>query len=340
MTANLVRWRCWHAAFLLLTAAAGCGDHGGAAAPDEEHAASSEARVTVRTEPVRLGAMSEVVEGLGRCEALPDHIATLTPAVEGHAHALIVAQAAMPSRRGSRSSSWIKQSRKLTWRRRRGPAMGSRPRWPCSSRSPAPRSGGPTCWRLRRPKSRSSVPTPLVESLEALQRDSNLVPKLQLLDARKALEGAQFQQQAAEATLNAMMIGPRPEAVAEAEGKIKTADGLVAFSQAHLDYHTIRAPIDGVLDSLTCHPGQTIAIGSPIGEVVDTRQVFASVWLPIRSVSSVRVGLAARVRPRGRPSAFAECLGRGGRGDGRQGRVPGASGRPADRQSADSRAGG
>ena len=51
-----------------------------------------------------------------------------------------------------------------------------------------------------------------------------------------------------------MMIGPRPEAVAEAEGKIKTADALVDFSQAHLDYHTIRSPIDGVLDSLTLPP--------------------------------------------------------------------------------------
>ena len=92
-----------------------------------------------------------------------------------------------------------------------------------------------------------------------------------------------------------MMIGPRPEAVAEAEGKIKTADALVDFSQAHLDYHTIRAPIDGVLDSLHCHPGQTIAVGTPIGEVVDSRQVFASIWLPPRSAASVRVGMAAHV---------------------------------------------
>ena len=97
-----------------------------------------------------------------------------------------------------------------------------------------------------------------------------------------------------------MMIGPRPEAIAEAEGKIKTADALVAFSQAHLDYHTIRSPIDGVLDSLTCHPGQTIAIGSPIGEVVDTRQVFAVVWLPPR-VGVVGARRAGRPRPaRGR----------------------------------------
>ena len=84
------------------------------------------------------------------------------------------------------------------------------------------------------------------------------------------------------------MIGPRPEAVAEAETKITVAEGAVAFSKAHLEYHTIRSPIDGVLDSLTCHPGQTIAIGSPIGEVVDTRQVLVSVYLPADAASDPR----------------------------------------------------
>src|SRR5262249_13178532 len=107
----------------------------------------------------------------------------------------------------------------------------------------------------------------LLQSLESL-RESHLSSKQALFDAKKALEAAELQPHTAEATLNAMMIGPRPEAVAEAEAKIKTAEGTVEFSKAHLDFHTIRSPIDGVLDSLTCHPGQTIAIGSPIGEVV------------------------------------------------------------------------
>ncbi len=140
------------------------------------------------------------------------------------------------------------------------------------------------------------------------------VSEQQLFDAEKAVEQAEIQQQTAEAQLQVMMIGPRPEAVAEAEGKIKTADALVAFSQAHLEYHTIRAPIDGVLDSLTCHPGQTIAIGSPIGEVVDSRQVFASVWLPPRSAWSVHVGQAARVWPADALDHVAERRGPGEEG--------------------------
>ena len=51
-----------------------------------------------------------------------------------------------------------------------------------------------------------------------------------------------------------------------------------------------------MLDSLTCHPGQTIAIGTPIGEVVDTRQIFVSVYLPARSAQAVHVGQKAQVR--------------------------------------------
>src|SRR5438309_11335207 len=92
MTDYLVRWRCWHAIILVLTAVAGCGAHEDAAAPEGGQAAKGEAHVTVRTEPARLGTLAETIEGLGRCEALPDHIATLTPAVEGHVHELLVAQ--------------------------------------------------------------------------------------------------------------------------------------------------------------------------------------------------------------------------------------------------------
>ena len=117
-----------------------------------------------------------------------------------------------------------------------------------------------------------------------------------MLDAEQAVDQARLLMETAEAQLQVTLIGPRSEAIKEAEGKIKTADGAVAFSKAHLNYHTIRSPIDGVLDSLVCHPGQTIAIGANIGEVVDTRQVFATIWLGPRAASNVKVGQIAKVR--------------------------------------------
>ena len=76
---------------LLLAGVIGCEKAGSTTAVGPPDGAT-EAFVTVRTELARRGAMSETVEGLGRCEALPDHIATLTPAVEGHVHELFIKQ--------------------------------------------------------------------------------------------------------------------------------------------------------------------------------------------------------------------------------------------------------
>ena len=156
------------------------------------------------------------------------------------------------------------------------------------------------------------------------------VSEQQVFEADLAVTQARLQQETAEATLRVMMIGPRPEAVAEAEAKITVAEGAVEFSKAHLDFHTIRSPIDGVLDSLTCHPGQTIAVGTPIGEVVDTRQVFVSVYLPARgersgSARRPESGLSIPGRgPRRRPAATT--------GLDRESRLRRPDRRPADRQ--------
>jgi RND family efflux transporter MFP subunit len=294
MSFFVMKWRLWHVAFPLVVVFSGCGSHTGPATAEEEHSAEGEAHVTVQTEPARLATLIETVEAMGRCEALPDHIATLTPAVEGHVHELLVAQGDVVRKRQP-----IVEFDKAVAQADLAEKTATRDGLTASLAllKSLPRAEECRVSELAVDQARVAVERAksLVDSLGSLTGE-HLASKQQLFDAEKALEAARYQQQSATAALNAMMIGPRPEAIAEAKGRIKTADALVAFSQAHLDYHTIRAPIDGVLDSLNCHPGQTIAIGNPIGEVVDTRQVFASVWLPPRSALSLRVGQAAFVR--------------------------------------------
>jgi len=239
--------------------------------------------------------LTETVEGLGRCEALPEHIATLTPAVEGHVHELLVAQGdavkkGQPIVELDRAVAQADLAEKTASR------DGLKASLALLKSLPRPEERRVSELAVEQAKVAVAQAREVVDRLRPL-RDRHEVSEQQLFIAEKALEQASIQQKTAEAQVRVMMIGPRPEAVAESEGKIKTADALVAFSQAHLDYHTIRAPIDGMLESLNCHPGQTIAIGSPIGEVVDTRQVFAAVWLPTRSAPSLRVGQATIVRP-------------------------------------------
>jgi HlyD family secretion protein len=288
------RW--WVSGALLLAGFSGCGAKSDSAAKEKEaEPAAAEAVVTVKTEPARKGKLEETIEGLGRTEAIPDHLATLTPAVEGHVHELLVNQGDVV-KKGQPIVGLDKAVASADLAEKEATRDGLKASLTLLKSLPRPAERKPNELAIEQAKVAVARAKAVADKLRPLLARHETSEQM-VFDAEQAVAQALLQQQTAEATLHAMMIGPRPEAVAEAEAKIKTAEGAVEFSKAHLAFHTIRAPIDGVLDSLTCHPGQTISIGAMIGEVVDTRQVFASVWLPARSASSVRVGQATRVKP-------------------------------------------
>jgi multidrug efflux pump subunit AcrA (membrane-fusion protein) len=271
---------------------------GGCAAHDESEAEtkaeSNEAFVTVKVEPARRGPISEAVDALGKIEALPEQLAILTPAVEGHVHELLVKQGdevkkGQPIIELDKSVAQADLGEKVATR------DGLKASLTLLRSVPRPEERRALEIAVDQAKVAVERAKATSDNLESL-RSNNLTSTQQLFDAKKGFETAQFAQQSAEATLRAFVIGPRPEAVAEAEAKIKTAEGLVEFSKAHLEFHTIRSPIDGVLDSLTCHPGQTISIGAPIGEIVNTRRVYAAVWLSPRLARGISVGQSATVR--------------------------------------------
>jgi multidrug efflux pump subunit AcrA (membrane-fusion protein) len=286
------RW--WIFVGLLGVGLTGCRHEGPTAEAKEEHGEDAEAHVAVKTELARQGAVAETVEGLGRSEAIPTKLAMLTPAVEGHVHELVVKQ----GERVKKGQPIVELDKSV--------ALAD------LAEKTATRDGLNASLALLksipRPEERRANELAIEQAKVALERATKALERLrpllaqhevseqQVYEAELAVTTARLQQEAAEAQLRATLIGPRPEAVSEAEAKITVADGAVAFSKAHLDLHTIRSPIDGVLDSLTCHPGQTIAIGTPIGEVVDTGQLFVSVYLPAQAAQAVRVGQKAGVK--------------------------------------------
>ena len=274
---------------------AGC--HGGSPSADaeaEHSAKDEEPHVTVTTEPARRGTALRTVEGLGRSEAIPEKLATLTPAVEGHVHALLVKLGEtvaknQPIVEFDKSVALADLAEKSATR------DGLKAALDLLKALPRPEESRSNELAVDQAKVALDRATRLAESLKPLLARHE-TSEQQVVDAELAVTQAKLQLQTAEAQLRVMMIGPKPEAIAEAEAKVKMAEGAVEFSKAHLAYHTIRSPIDGVLDSLTCHPGQTIAVGTMVGEVVDTRQVLASVYLPAGSALAVRVGQQAQVR--------------------------------------------
>ena len=278
----------------LLAGIAGCGAKGDQAETGS-HPEAPEAVVMVQAEPARKGRLAEVIEGLGRTESIPDHLAILTPAVEGHVHELLAKQGDAV-KKGQPIVELDKSVARADLAEKGATRDGLKASLTLLKSLPRPEESKPNELAIEQAKVAVTRARAIADGLRSLLARHEVSEK-QVFDTRQAVEQALIQEKTAEATFQAMMIGPRPEAVAEAEARIKTAEGAVEFSKAHLDFHTIRAPIDGVLDSLTCHPGQTISIGAMIGEVVDTRQVYATVWLPQRSAQSVRVGQATRVEP-------------------------------------------
>lgn len=283
------------AALMLLVVVAGCERSATAVseADAEDEAAGEEAAVTVQVVPAERRNIDVTVAGLGRCDALPQHLATLSAAVEGPVTRLLVEQgehvtAGQPIVELDRTLAEADLDEKEATRDSLQAAL--------KLLTSLPRQREQDISRLAIQNGRIAVARAqaVVDRLKGL-RERNEVSEQQLFEAQQALLQAETQQDTAQAQYDVSMLGPRKEAVDEGEAKAAVAEKAVELAQAHLDFHTIKSPIDGILDSLTCHPGQYLSVGAPVGEVVDAGQVYVTVWLPIRRVALVQVGQTALV---------------------------------------------
>lgn len=252
-----------------------------------------EPSVVVRVVAAELRTIEQTVRALGQCEVPPDKLAMLTPALEGHVHAILVAPGAS-----------VKAGEPIIELDTRLPAADLAEKVAARDAASATLASLRSLPRIEEQRigelaiEQASVALlraqSLVDNLKSLA-ERNEVSRQQMFDAEKAVEQARLQKQSAEAQLKVSMLGPHHEAVDEGKARVLMADQAAKTSQARLDLHTIRAPIDGVLQDLTCHPGQTIAAGTPVGEIVDSRRLYVLAWLPARSAQLLRVGQKAKV---------------------------------------------
>jgi len=249
--------------------------------------------VDVRCVTVRRLSFAITVDGLGRTEPLPECVGSLTATVEGHVHQLFV-----------RIGDTVKANQPIL---QLDPTVAKATLAEKEANRDSLVAALKLLESLPRPEERRAAELAVetakigvehdqaqVDSLRPLLSQKDVSPK-QFHDAEVLLKQAEVQRQTAEAQLKLMMTGPRPEAVAEAKTKIAMADQGVASSRATLALHTLRAPIAGVVESLNCHPGQTLTIGTSVGEVIDIRQVFVTDYFPARTTRLLRPGMAARV---------------------------------------------
>ncbi len=277
------------------------------AAPDQKEAAAGEkeegkekeeevkGHVTVQCVPAQKRALAVTVDSLGRTELLPENLGSLTATVEGHVHRLLVnlgdtVKAEQPIVELDTTVSRTALAEKVATLDSLKAALvllESKPRVEeCRAAELAVAQGEVAVEHAQS----------VVDRLRPLaaRQPAEVSPQV-FADAQQLLKQAGLQRETAKAQLILLKLGPRPEAVAEAKTKIEIAAQAVANARATLDLHTLRSPIAGRVDSLVCHPGQTLTVGTPIGEVVDRRRLLVTVYLPTRSVRTVEPGMPVRI---------------------------------------------
>jgi len=281
------------AAMLLVTLTTGCSSR--SAGEAQEKPAGEDSRIHVQVATAQRRTLTGRVFGLGRSEAVPGRRAAITATVQDEIVRLLV----QPGQR-VKAGQPLLELRGAVARATLAGKIADRAALDAAlhllKAPPRPEEQknhelAVTDAQLAVDKAQAAV-----RRLRPL-RARNEIPEQQMYEAELALRQAEVRVESATLDLKVLMLGPRVEAVAEAQAKIAAAQQAVTAAQADLDARTIRATIDGTVDRLTCRLGDTPAVGTVLGEVVDVSQLWATVWLAVRDVQRVRLGLAVQINP-------------------------------------------
>jgi len=296
------------AVVLALALLAGC-HHGGETAAEDEGAS-----VRVKAKAAEQRTIADKVAGLGRCEAIPQWFAALTATAEGKViHLLkqpgdhLEAGAAIVELDSTIAGKNLKEKEAARDSLKASLAL----------LESLPRAEEQNSAKLAIEQAQVTVEKARsnVNRLRPL-RARGEIPETTMYDAESALRQAELQAKTAQAQYDVLMLRPRPQAIAEAKSRIDAAQTAIGTAKAQIEQLTIRTPIAGVLNSLTCQLGQTLSIGTAVGEVVDSSRLNVVVWLSVVDAQRVALQQAAQVfacdatgRPRSHVTGKVQAIG-------------------------------
>lgn len=154
---------------------------------------------------------------------------------------------------------------------------------------------------IREAKAKTAVAHSLHDYMQAkLQRTKALYERNAVAedvlqdDVSKALGAAQAYE-AAKAAEDLVVVGPRPEKIAQAEARMLMAQEEVNRLEDLLKKHTIIAPFDGFVVAEHTEIGQWIKSGELVAEVEDLSQVEIETQVLENYLAYVRPGVQARI---------------------------------------------
>jgi HlyD family secretion protein len=89
--------------------------------------------------------------------------------------------------------------------------------------------------------------------------------------------------------------GNRAEDVRAAEAALDEAEQRLAFLLRQSQETVVRAPADGIVETLDLRPGDLVGPNQPVARILEPRQMWVRVWVPEPLLGRVHVGQKATI---------------------------------------------
>ena len=99
----------------------------------------------------------------------------------------------------------------------------------------------------------------------------------------------------AQAELDKVLAGPRPEEIEVARAAVAQAEAAVEAARLQVDKHVIRAPASGFISSRSVEPGENIQPGATLMVISQLDEVELTVYVPLDKLGLVRLGQEVEV---------------------------------------------
>lgn len=114
-------------------------------------------------------------------------------------------------------------------------------------------------------------------------------------DALTRRDMARARQTYAREQLRRLRAGARPEELAAARARLETARAALARVTQQVADATVTAPRHGIMTEKLAEPGEVVAAGAPLAEMVDLQDAWLNIYIPEPDLGRVRIGQPAVV---------------------------------------------
>ena len=96
--------------------------------------------------------------------------------------------------------------------------------------------------------------------------------------------------QVAEQQYEELKRGSRPEDVQQARAQLATEENALATLHRQVEESEVRAPADGVIQTMDLRPGDMIAANQPVAVLLESNELWVRVFVPETRLGDVKVG--------------------------------------------------